>query len=171
MHEPPCLSEGILSLTICSYESRYGSASWSEVFSRRNILRVHVAVFAHIWAQYSGTNALMYYIVYIFQMAGLSGTTNLTISSIQYVINVAMTVPALLFIDKLPRRRVMMAGSLMMAIWLFVTGAVMATQGHAVPGGLKGSPTITWVVSNSGASRAIIACSYMFIATFACTWG
>ena len=92
-------------------EIQYGSTSWAEVFSKRNIVRVHVAIFAHIWAQYSGTNALMYYIVYIFQMAGLSGTTNLTIASIQYIINVVMTVPALLFVDKLPRRRVMMAGS------------------------------------------------------------
>ena len=113
----------------------------------------------------------MYYIFYIFEMAGLSGTTNLTIASIQYVINVIMTVPALLFIDKLPRRRVMMAGSLLMALWLYTTGGIMAANGHAVPGGLSGSPTITWVVSSSGASRGIIACSYLFIATYACTWG
>ena len=141
------------------------------MFSRRNIIRVHVAVFSHIWSQYSGMNALMYYIVYIFQMAGLSGTTTLTISSIQYVINVVMTVPALLFIDKLPRRKVMMTGSFFMATWLFIAGAVMATQGHAVPGGLKGSPNITWVVSNPAASKAIIALMYMFVATYACTWG
>lgn len=113
----------------------------------------------------------MYYIVYIFQMAGLSGTTNLTIASIQYIINTVMTLPALLFIDKMPRRRVMMTGSLIMSVLLFTTGAIMATQGHAVPGGLKGSPNITWVVENSAASKAIIACSYLFIATYACTWG
>ncbi|KAJ6438778.1 sugar transporter [Purpureocillium lavendulum] len=152
-------------------EIQYGSTSWAEVLSKRNIVRVHVAIFAHIWSQYSGTNALMYYIVYIFQMAGLSGTTNLTISSIQYIINVVMTVPALLFVDRLPRRRVMMFGSIAMAVWLFSTGAIMATQGHEVPGGLKDSPTITWVVSSGTASKAIIACSYLFIATYACTWG
>ncbi|KAJ6439239.1 hypothetical protein O9K51_08651 [Purpureocillium lavendulum] len=67
---------------------QYGFTSWAEVLSKRNIVRVHVAIFAHIWSQYSGTNALMYYIVYIFQMAGLSGTTNVTISSIQCIINV-----------------------------------------------------------------------------------
>jgi hypothetical protein len=118
-----------------------------------------------------GTNAFMYYITFLFQMAGLSGTNNLTISSIQYIINTVMTVPALLFIDKLPRRKVMMSGSLLMAILLFTGGAVMATQGHAVPGGLKNSPTITWVIEGGGASKAIIVCSYLFIATFACTWG
>ncbi|KAK2590457.1 hypothetical protein QQS21_011858 [Conoideocrella luteorostrata] len=152
-------------------ELKYNSTSWTELFTRRNIIRVHVCIFAHVWAQYSGTNAFMYYITFLFQMAGLSGTNNLTISSIQYIINTVMTVPALLFIDRLPRRKVMMTGSALMAILLFIGGAVMATQGHAVPGGLKGNSTITWVIEGGGASKAIIACSYLFIATFACTWG
>ena len=49
------------------------SRSWAELFRPKNIIRVHCAIFAHIWSQFSGTNAMMYYIVYIFQMAGLSG--------------------------------------------------------------------------------------------------
>lgn len=104
-------------------------------------------------------------------MAGLSGTTNLTISSIQYIINVVMTVPAIIFIDKLPRRGVMMTGSFIMAVLLFATGGIMASYGHPVPGGLEGSPTVTWVVHGTAPSRVIIAFSYLFIATFACTWG
>lgn len=42
---------------------------------------------------------MMYYIVYVFQMAGLTGNTNLTSSSIQYVINFVMTIPAILWVD------------------------------------------------------------------------
>ncbi|OAA72233.1 Sugar/inositol transporter [Cordyceps fumosorosea ARSEF 2679] len=152
-------------------ESMYGSSSWAQVFSGRNLIRVHVCIFAHLWAQFSGTNALMYYIVYVFQMAGLSGTKVLAISSIQYVINVAMTLPALLLVDKMPRRRVMMTGSFLMATWMFATAAVEATHGYGVPGGLNGNATITWVVNSSAAGKAVIALSYLFVATFACTWG
>ncbi|KAK2808593.1 hypothetical protein FQN50_004625 [Emmonsiellopsis sp. PD_5] len=152
-------------------ERQFQSQSWLELFRRRNIIRVHCAIFAHIWAQYTGTNAMLYYIVYIFQMAGLTGNNTLLAASIQYVINVVMTVPALLFMDKWPRRRLMMAGSFLMAMWLFTEGALMATYGHAVPGGLNGVKSVTWVVTNPKASRAIIACSYLFIATFAPTWG
>jgi hypothetical protein len=144
---------------------------WAEVFSAKNVVRVHCGIFAHIWAQYSGINALIYYIVYIFQMAGLTGETALVSASVQYIINVVMTVPALLFIDKLPRRKVMMFGSFFMAVWLYTVGAVMATRGHAVPGSLDGTPTVTWVVPGTAASKAIIACSYLYIATYACTWG
>ncbi len=149
----------------------FRSTSWLELVTRRNIVRLHVAIFAHVWSQYSGTNALMYYIVYIFQMAGLSGTTNLTIASIQYIINVIMTVPALLLVDRFPRRKVMMTGSFLMAVLLFTTGGIMATNGHPVPGGLDGTPTVTWTLYSGRPSQAIIACSYLFIATYASTWG
>jgi len=47
----------------------------------------------------------MYYITYIFAMAGYSGNANLLASSIQYIINVIMTVPALLFLDRWGRRK------------------------------------------------------------------
>jgi hypothetical protein len=39
-----------------------------ELFNSRNIIRVHCGIFTHIWSQLSGTNAMMYYIVYIFQV-------------------------------------------------------------------------------------------------------
>lgn len=113
----------------------------------------------------------MYYIVYVFQMAGRTGSVALLSASIQYVINVVMTVPALVFVDKLPRRTVMMGGSLMMAVWLFATGGIMAARGHAIPGGLHGSPTVTWEVTDDTSSKAIIALSYLFVATYATTWG
>jgi hypothetical protein len=114
---------------------------------------------------------MMYYIVYIFQMAGLTGNNTLVSASINYILNVVMTVPALIFIDKWPRRRLMMAGSFIMAVLLFTEAGLMASYGHAVPGGLNGVSTVTWQVTNPRASKAIIACSYLFIATYAPTWG
>lgn len=104
-------------------------------------------------------------------MAGLTGNNTLLSASIQYIINVFMTVPALFFMDVWPRRRVMMAGSFLMAVLLFTEGAIMAVYGEAVPGGLNGVSTVTWVVHNDTASKAIIACSYLFIAAYAPTWG
>ena len=115
---------------------------------------------------------MMYYIVYIFRMAGLSGNFTLIAASIQYVINVVMTVPALVFIDRWPRRKVMMIGSTLMAIWLFTEAGLMASYGHGTgPEGLDGVSSVTWVVNNDGASKAIIACSYLFIASYSVTWG
>jgi hypothetical protein len=116
-------------------------------------------------------NAMMYYIVYIFEMAGIGGNNALVASSIQYVINMGMTLPALLFMDRWPRRSVMIFGSLILGSWLFLEAGLMAGFGHAVPGGVDGSSTVTWKVTNTAASKAIIACSYLFVATYASTWG
>ncbi|KAJ5964064.1 Major facilitator superfamily domain general substrate transporter [Penicillium vulpinum] len=152
-------------------ERKYESTSWSELFNSRNIVRVHCGIFTHVWSQLSGTNAMMYYIVYIFQMAGLTGNNALLSATIQYIINVVMTLPALLFMDRLPRRRLFIAGALGMAILQFIQGALMKSYGEAVPGGLKGSPTVTWRVTDGRASKATIACSYLFIAVYAPSWG
>ncbi|KAJ6098979.1 hypothetical protein N7467_000514 [Penicillium canescens] len=152
-------------------ERQYQSSGWMELFKPRNIIRVHCGIFTHIWSQLSGTNAMMYYIVYIFQMAGLEGNNALLSASIQYIINVVMTLPALIFIDRLPRRRLFIGGAFIMAVLQFTQAGLMASYGYHVPEGLKGSPTVTWRVSNGKASKAIIACSYLFIATFAPTWG
>lgn len=58
-----------------------------------------------------------------------------------------------------------------MAVFLFAQAGIMATNGHAVPGGLNGVSSITWVVDYPPASKAIIACSYLFIASYSPTWG
>ena len=58
-----------------------------------------------------------------------------------------------------------------MAVFLYTEGAVMAVYGHAVPGGVNKVSTVTWIVPHAGASKAVIALSYLFIATYAPTWG
>jgi hypothetical protein len=63
-------------------------------------------------------NVMMFYIVFVFEMAGLSGNNLLVSSSIQYVINVVMTVPALLFVDRWGRRPTLLVGATLMATWL-----------------------------------------------------
>ena len=104
-------------------------------------------------------------------MAGLTGNNTLLSASIQYIINVVMTLPALIFIDRLPRRRLFIFGALAMSVLQFTQAGLMASYGHYIPGGLNGSATVKWKVTNTNASRAIIACSYLFIACYAPTWG
>ena len=103
-------------------------------------------------------------------MAGLTGNTLLVSSSIQYVINVVMTVPALLFVDRLGRRPTLLVGSTLMMTWLFVNAGILGGKGVKVPGGVDGIKEAQIKVTGS-ASKAVIACSYLFVASFAPTWG
>lgn len=86
-------------------------------------------------------NVMMYYISYIFAMAGLTGNVGLYSSSIQYVINVLMTIPALLYVDRWGRRRTLLVGCTFMMIFMFTNAGLMALYGRPAPaGGLNGIP-------------------------------
>lgn len=98
-------------------------------------------------------------------MAGLTGNVKLVSSSIQYVINCVMTIPAILFLDKVGRRPALLFGSTFMMIWLFATAGLLKVYGHYVPGGVDGQAVVTWTVHGT-ASKAVIACTYLLTATY-----
>lgn len=81
-----------------------------------------------------------------------------------------MTVPALLFIDRWGRRPTMLVGAALMATWLFANAGIFAVHGVHVPEGVGGTREASMLVTGA-ASKAIIACSYLFVASFAPTWG
>ena len=103
--------------------------------------------------------------------AGLTGNNLLVSSSIQYVINVVMTIPALLYVDRWGRRPTLLVGAALMMTWLFANGGLLKSYGHyAGPEGVNHTPEASWTVSGPP-SKAVIACSYLFVASFAPTWG
>jgi MFS family permease len=112
----------------------------------------------------------VYYITYVFGMAGYSGNANLLASSIQYIINVIMTVPALLYIDRWGRRPALLIGAALMATFMYANGGIMATHGTVVPGGVNNVPEESMSVTG-GPAKGLIACTYLFVASFAPTWG
>jgi len=104
-------------------------------------------------------------------MAGLTGNINLVASSIQYVINVLMTVPALLFMDRWGRRPMFVIGAVLMMTWMFANAGLMATYGNPAPeGGVGGIAAESWEITGAPA-KAVIACTYLFVASYAPTWG
>ncbi|KAK5995342.1 MFS glucose transporter mfs1 [Cladobotryum mycophilum] len=113
-----------------------------------------------------------HYIVYIMEGAQI-GTPLLT-ASIQYIINVVFTLPAILFLDKWGRRPSLVIGAFLMMTWLFISGGLQHYYGEPNRPGTrnKTNTDITWVIiDNKPVSIAIVFCSYLFVATFATTWG
>jgi hypothetical protein len=153
------------------FERANADVSFKELIAPNMLNRLHIGVFTQIWSQLTGMNVMMYYITYVFGMAGLSGNNNLVASSIQYVINVVMTVFALLFIDRWGRRAPFVIGATLMATWLFANAGLMASYGKAAPpGGVGGIAEQSWEIRGAPA-KAVIACTYLFVASFAPTWG
>ncbi|POR34760.1 High-affinity glucose transporter [Tolypocladium paradoxum] len=174
------------------FDREYAESSFAALVRRPMVKRVVLGMSIQAWSQLCGMNIMMYYIMYVMESAQI-GSALLT-ASIQYIINVVLTLPAIMFLDKWGRRPSLLVGSLLMMTWLFISG------GHHLPspcrrslssdssftGALQqyhGRPNteetrtannkdITWVVvGNRAASYGIVVCSYLFVATFATTWG
>lgn len=106
------------------------------------------------------------------QGAGL-GNPLLT-ASVQYIINVALTLPAIIFLDKWGRRKPLIIGSFFMMTWLFISGALQQAYGEPNTDETRTTENsdVTWIVyEQRPVSIAIVSCSYLFVATFATTWG
>ncbi|KIY46119.1 sugar transporter [Fistulina hepatica ATCC 64428] len=151
-------------------ERESAEIGYMDLFRPQLLSRTIAGVCIQMWSQMCGMNVMMYYIVYVFQMAGLTGNTNLISSSIQYVINFAMTIPAVMWVDKWGRRPTLLVGSALMAIFLFATAGLLASDGYYVAGGVDGNADIRWTI-NGAPSKGVIACSYLFVASYAITWG
>jgi len=121
------------------------------LFGPRVWKRTVCGLSVQMWQQLLGGNVMLYYLVYIFNMAGLvrtaritsvgpdrlankrqGGNSALTSAIVQYVIFVVTTGAILPIIDRIGRRFLLLSGAVTCAILHFTSGALMASYGHAV---------------------------------------
>ena len=79
-----------------------------------------------------------------------------------------------MFLDRWGRRPPLVLGAFGMMTWLFISGALQQYYGVANTGDVwkPENSDITWIIDdNKNVSRAVVACSYLFVATFATSWG
>ncbi|KAJ5215754.1 Hexose transporter [Penicillium cinerascens] len=155
---------------MCEFERQHKDATYFDLFRPRMIHRTITALFMQIWSQLTGMNVMMYYIAYVFAMAGFSGNSGLLASSIQYIINVVMTIPALIWVDKWGRRPTLLVGAAFMAAFMYANAGIFAAHGVVVPGGIDGVAEESMQLTGAAAKGAI-ACTYLFVASFAPSWG
>ncbi|KAE8139213.1 general substrate transporter [Aspergillus pseudotamarii] len=155
---------------MCDFERQFKNVTYLDLFKPRMLNRTIIGLFMQIWSQLTGMNVMMYYITYVFSMAGYSGDSNLLASSIQYIINVLMTLPALIWLDRWGRRPTLLIGAVLMATFMYANGAIMAVHGEVVPGGIDGVAQQSMRL-HGAAAKGLIACTYLFVASYAPTWG
>ncbi|KAL5461178.1 hypothetical protein PMIN06_002366 [Paraphaeosphaeria minitans] len=139
-----------------------------ELFGPRIWKRTLAGTSVQMWQQLLGGNVAMYYVVYIFQMAGLSGSTNLYSSAIQYVIFLVTTGLMLPFIDRIGRRQLLIGGALICMCLHYTTAAIMATYGNPVDN-VFGNENLKLEITGAP-GKAVIALSYIFTGIYGLTW-
>lgn len=114
-----------------------------------------------ILQQFVGINAIFYYSTTLWKSVGFSEDQSFTTSVITAVVNVVMTFVAILFVDRVGRRKLLLSGSVGMFLGLLVTCVAFTQQmGEGDNVSLPGN----WgVIALIGAN--------VFVVCFAATWG
>ncbi|MDP3972851.1 MAG: MFS transporter, partial [Candidatus Nanopelagicales bacterium] len=139
---------------------------------------VWIGILVSVFQQFVGINAVIYYSNLIYQAIGFSESDAFLTSMITTAVNLTFTIVAILLIDRVGRKPLLLVGSTGMAICLATIAVVFGSApkctrqlvGQMV-GGCKvpadiGQPDI-------GSTQAVIAviALNLFIAFFASTWG
>ena len=153
------------------HERAVSVSSYLELFKGTLLRRLVLGILIQIFQQFTGINSIMYYAPVIFQQAGVPGrSASLIASGVNGVLNVLATIPAILFLDRLGRRFVLISGALIMGTAMLLCGIVMAATGRVYRDEETGQMDID-MSGNIHASYFCIVMVYFFVAGFAYSWG
>ncbi|KAI1253344.1 hypothetical protein MGN70_005552 [Eutypa lata] len=138
------------------------------LFGKKMWKRTAAGMSVQMWQQLLGGNVAMYYIVYIFSMAGMTGNSTLTSSIIQYVIFLVTTGLIIPVVDRIPRRLLLIVGALVCMVLHFTTAGLMASYGGPVDS-VDGNANLRWEI-HGNAAKGVIACSYIFVGVYGLSW-
>jgi sugar porter (SP) family MFS transporter len=113
-----------------------------------------IAVFVGIFQQIVGINAVIYYAPTIFTEAGMANSASTLGTMGIGVVNVLMTITAVVTVDKLGRKKLLKIGSIGMCVSLIVLSLVLFTSGL--------NASTAWLT-------VIFLCVYVM--SFAVSWG
>ncbi|OBT53491.1 hypothetical protein VE04_07109 [Pseudogymnoascus sp. 24MN13] len=142
------------------FERQNADVTYMELLKPGMINRTHVGIFMQIWSQLTGMNVMMYYISYVFTMANV-GSAVLLSSSIQYIINVVMTIPALIWVDRWGRRPTLLVGAALMATWMFANAGLVATYSRAPRPGEFDNAAESFSISGKPATALIASVAHL----------
>ncbi|MFX1756825.1 major facilitator superfamily sugar transporter [Rhodococcus gordoniae] len=122
---------------------------------------VWVGITMAVFQQFVGINAIFYYSTTLWKSVGFSENQSFTTSVITAVINVLMTFVAILFVDKIGRRPLLMTGSIGMFVSLLLAAIAFS---QAVGSGEDVELPAPW------GALALVGAN-AFVIFFAATWG
>ncbi len=103
-------------------EANSEKASFKELFTKKMSTVLMIGLALAFFQQISGINAVFYYAPLIFEMAGGGKDAAFMQAIILGVVNVGVTILSMFLIDRLGRKPLLLAGSAIMAVSLFLAG-------------------------------------------------
>jgi MFS transporter, SP family, arabinose:H+ symporter len=120
--------EGELSSIVASMSDQRGGNE--RLFSRKYRKPVLLAILVALFNQLSGINAILYYANHIFERAGFSKVSGDLQSMAIGVTNLVFTLIAMIIIDRVGRRRLLLGGAVSMVVCLTTCSISLRGPGH-----------------------------------------
>ncbi|KAJ4128898.1 hypothetical protein NW768_007421 [Fusarium equiseti] len=141
------------------YELTLGHDTYRDLFTSNSNLgrRTLTGCGLQMLQQLTGINFVMYYGTTFFNTSGVSNP--FIINLVMIIVNCVCTIPGLIVIEKLGRRKLLMAGALGQAVCQFIIGAV-STADETSSQDLR-----------SASNMALIVCCAINVFFYATSWG
>ena len=162
------------------------SGPHQRLFQRKYLKPLLLACMIAAFNQLDGINAVTYYAADIFRMAGADRTSALMQSVMIGIINLVMTLVAMVLIDRVGRKALLLAGSVTfvfshaLAAWVFHTHAqgwvVMLAMVGIVGSHAYSQGAVVWVSINEllpnavRASGSAVACCLIWVLYLGVSW-
>jgi MFS transporter, SP family, arabinose:H+ symporter len=98
------------------------NGGFKELIHPSVILLVGIGITLAVFQQISGANAVFFYAPLIFEKAGMDVSNQLFQQVLIGVINLVFTLLAMQLVDRVGRKKLMVGGALLMALWLVAIG-------------------------------------------------
>ncbi|TFY58399.1 hypothetical protein EVJ58_g6441 [Rhodofomes roseus] len=132
---------------------------WSLIRTPSLLRRVMIGSLTMFFQQWTGVNAILYYAPTIFQSLGQTGNTvNLLATGVVGIVMWVATIPAVLWVDKVGRKPVLVSGALLMAACHLIIAVLTGLYQHSWP-------------EHKAAGWAACAMVWVFSAGFGYSWG
>lgn len=95
---------------------------WSDLFQPGVTFLVILGITIAVFQQISGANAIFFYAPIIFEKAGMNVKDQLFQQIMIGVINLVFTILAMQLVDRVGRKKLMLGGASLMALWLLLVG-------------------------------------------------
>lgn len=137
---------------------------------------VWIAIILNLFQQFVGINAVIYYSNLVYAAVGLGESSAFLTSMITTGVNFLFTIVAIVMIDRIGRKKLLLIGSVGMAVSLAVIAVIFGTASKCaqLTAGTDGCDVAADIgkplIAHGPGMVAVIAVN-VFIAFFAATWG
>jgi sugar porter (SP) family MFS transporter len=162
----------------------HDTSKWGDLLKKENRERFFTGSTLLMLQQFAGHNIINYFAPTIFRSIGLSSSSSedLFATGIIGIVRMVMTVPALLAIDTLGRRALLLGGTITMALSFYYIGGYLNTipvstgrnvtvVDRIVSFATTSSAPLSEEIPITGWGYAAVICIYTFMAGYSMSWG